>query len=597
MKVRAYRLIALGLAATTITTTASFSVMAAEESGYTAEYQMESCLEQYEGYEATEDSSLAEVQEAYEEQAYTEADNGENEGFEITDVTRDPEEVAEEEYTIEEFDDEAVYDDDTSVDEDAYDDDTSVDEDDEVAEEYEEDEDADYTSVSEAAHDDNTSADEDDEVAEEYEEDEDEDETEEADKKESETKARDFVMTGAVADKKPGASDKPVVKDYSTKLSDTKKVDKAQDKDAKSPTKDLANMGLTVMKDTVDGAISVFTKAYPYGALITGSLKDIVFGSLGVGGNDIGKKLDDLTKQVKETGKDINQYTSNTVSIGIYGTELDHLKSATQNVLKKIKDITKSDMSENEKEEKLAKLCDTGTDSLEETMNTITDIFKGKSMSRADRGSIYDVLYDSVVKQSLFSGEAIDRTAPYLHEAMTRFVEANRVLDILLTAKENVYGKDKTRESRAQMAARFAGTVDENGKSNNDGILQKYADYFSKDRCVYINQGNENVKFDPDVLVYSYSNHDEVKKVMQMMEKYGKDITVIKKMPMNPVRLENIKNYLKDLEYKGKKGSLELMDYFDTVGFKFKGISDKNKVYNVKDLKTNTLGAVFDLKK
>ena len=147
-------------------------------------------------------------------------------------------------------------------------------------------------------------------------------------------------------------------------------------------------------------------------------------------------------------------------------------------------------------------------------------------------------------------------------------------------------------ESRDLITSRFTGTFDKNGKSNNDSILQRYADYFNQDRCVFINKGKEKVAFDNTLRVFDASKNDEVNIAVGEMNKYSR--LDPNKVPMNLDRTKAITDHLKGLKLDG--GTMELTDYLDAVGFKFVSIKDKSPM-TAANAKGGTKGTLFEYKK
>ena len=377
--------------------------------------------------------------------------------------------------------------------------------------------------------------------------------------------------------------------DHSNILSKTKVEDVPADNGKHDASKEFVDLGKTYVKNFFDTTVGMISKSWPEMEIVVSPLKGILGFVMDRG--DLGTKIDKLSEQIKESAKEQKKYTTNAVTIGLYGTEFDHLKSSTDAMLEDIKNIYRSNRSEDEKTKRIADLYK-DSDNLRTSLNNTTTILNGNSLANTGKVSLYQVVYDSAVSESMFSGEAIDRTAPYLYDAMNRFVKANAVMDIILTAKEKVEGKNTMLESRDLITSRFTGTFDKNGKSNNDSILQRYADYFNQDRCVFINKGKEKVAFDNTLRVFDASKNDEVNIAVGEMNKYSR--LDPNKVPMNLDRTKAITDHLKGLKLDG--GTMELTDYLDAVGFKFVSIKDKSPM-TAANAKGGTKGTLFEYKK
>ena len=357
------------------------------------------------------------------------------------------------------------------------------------------------------------------------------------------------------------------VVDYTTPLSYTKPDEK--DADEKKGGEAKGRLG-DLVKESVSESMNMFLdviqESHPVAAAAMIPLKGLINAAIGVGGehDQIMEKLDKLEEQIKSSEKELKGFVGNAVTFGNYGSKLTSLDSVTELMLTRIKDIKgNSSISEDEKNRRIAALYH--SDTFGRYINEASRIFNGDTLNRLEKASIYDLAYEQASKSSMFRGEAIDRTAPYLFRAMTQYVKANAVWGEILNAKEKMEGPESVRESRRQMAENLVGSTGRNGSSK--GILGKYREYFSQDRLVFINKGDgTNKEIAGDILILDPS----VKASMETMVRQlgGSDIRNLLNMVLLPEQQEMLLKHAVSLNLDGDKNQA-LIKYLKNLGFHF----------------------------
>lgn len=244
---------------------------------------------------------------------------------------------------------------------------------------------------------------------------------------------------------------------------------------------EVANVTLDVLKNTFDA----LKEKVPGVAIFGDPIKNLVGKAFGIDTSDpVISKLDSIQKSIDQAASDIKSTTKDTVVLGNYGTILNKLDSIANTVNDDIKDIQKrTNLTEEQKSQEIAKLY-TSRSELRTQIDLAAKVFNGDTMDEPSGRSLYKVLYDNIAANPnvYTSGDAIDKSTPYLTKAMGQFVKANAVLDELMTQYEKVNGANSLKATRGKMDDRFIGSVDKSGKVTGKGMLQKYEEFFKQDR-------------------------------------------------------------------------------------------------------------------
>ena len=454
MKARRIRLLALGLAATALASSVPMTAFADEQ-----DYAVESTADYDYSYDMEE--SGIDYSDNYEDQAYVEEGSYEQ----------------------------------------AYDETAAVDPAEEVME-TEADEGASTAEADETEAADETAADETETEASDESADEDatDEEMQEADEKAAEVKDEEN------AEEKKDTADKDLLR--------------ADDEDdvvlgAAAPTKEetmskdvkdgiaVGHASLGVVRDYVKDTVGDFCKAVPGGAILSGPFKAVITalfnaidGTLPAEKNneptmlDLQNQLKNIENQIRQSEASNKQHTSDTVVINAYGTEFNTLMTKTDALNLKISSIRSNEkLSADEKSKKIAALMDDsyGKDLLNQLITT-TRIFLGDTGNEAKARTLHDAVFSEESSKIMFSGEAMDNTAPYLRKRLIDYISAQTTLAEVLNEVEKTYGKGEANVYRQKLMDDLCGSFDKNGKKVKNGVLDKYVDYFTQSRTVFINK-------------------------------------------------------------------------------------------------------------
>ena len=261
----------------------------------------------------------------------------------------------------------------------------------------------------------------------------------------------------------------------------------------------------TTYEGILDGLSIVFPNFNPFSPFLKyfGNL----FFDLG-GGNEnpnaeIMKKLEEIDAEIKRSVRELKDSTYNAIQLTDIGDKLNTLCDKADTIRTRIGNYERNvNLTAEQKQKMIADLySDSEFQNLESAMNGATRCFTSSANDIFENQSIFEAAYGRACREVMFSGEAIDLTAPYIFRQLNNYVAAYAVMTEVYDAYEAVYGEGSLNQSRENMYRRLAG-CDLAGNKVEKSVLEYCSEYFSGDRFIFVNKSmttkiklNETMKF------------------------------------------------------------------------------------------------------
>ena len=244
-------------------------------------------------------------------------------------------------------------------------------------------------------------------------------------------------------------------------------------------------------------------------------------------------------------------------------------------------------------------------------LDMVTQALTGTSSVNQDKLDLFQAVYKANEDKYMFSGEVMDATDGFVSEVMDNYIFCYSVAMNCLDAYRQVLSFTEDDVNALSVNARNAynnintiivGTVcatmenlalditgrpktttdkSENNtdKSENStdksetstGVAQHYADYYARDRFVYINKGKAKIHLSDTLIAAAHPVYDVARVTyfgqgMAGYENEGVD-AMLRSNPMTEKDTQDLVNYIKN---EWKKGSI--LDYLKERGFKWIGL-------------------------
>ena len=312
--------------------------------------------------------------------------------------------------------------------------------------------------------------------------------------------------------------------------------------------------------DTLQNAIDTWAFAVPGGKAMAAPFKtvlDIVLGAApSVSAREFRDHLEVIRGQIKETARSLDENMHYTEALGIYGSTFDHMEYTAGRLMDEIMAVSFNDaLTKEQKDEKIAALYDREAAELSADLELVSGFFRGETLKDAWRKTIYQVIYENCKADHMFEGEVLDHTSPYLTEALLRYVSAQYVLNQVLDAREAVEGPERVTGTRKQIEERFTGSFDEEGNNKNNGIFQILANYLNTDRYTFINGGKARVDLRREIVVKDFNRSDDENDRIAAKEYVNSQVLTAEQVDA--------------IMEKAAKSGKSLTEYLTSVGFTF----------------------------
>lgn len=185
----------------------------------------------------------------------------------------------------------------------------------------------------------------------------------------------------------------------------------------------------------IEGGMGAIIAFVPGGPAISGFLRPIVnklFNSssdptadaIAKMNTEIKARLDEIEKEIKETGKDLMEAYKNELYINTIGKDLDDLYAEiTKKAINIHTNNTSTKLTENERLVENAYLIGNNKawgepNNIVFSIDKLANILSGQTFSKLDNRDFYKVVYDANAANCMFSGEAYDDSEKYIDRVM-----------------------------------------------------------------------------------------------------------------------------------------------------------------------------------
>ena len=266
----------------------------------------------------------------------------------------------------------------------------------------------------------------------------------------------------------------------------------------------------TVAKNLMIGWVDYAVKNVDFMPFLGAPLKGIiekVFGAAMGSPNVDQLILDELRaieQQLTNMEKNLKTHVEDTLTLNSIGGEFQTLLNAITPLNNLIVDITgNTDLTQTEKDEKLAALY--GTPTYNDIINAIsgaTNAFAGQTTFILTERSIFGAAYRRACSEVMFSGEAVDAVTPYLTRILGYYLRAYSLVNQVLTARESVYGANSCTGTRKQMYEDLGGLVNGSTNESTPGVMGLYAKFYDTNRYVFINRNPDGTGIQLSRILY-----------------------------------------------------------------------------------------------
>ena len=202
-------------------------------------------------------------------------------------------------------------------------------------------------------------------------------------------------------------------------------------------------------------------------------------------------------------------------------------------------------------------------------LNKVSSYFDGDGF--VDSRNIFEILYSTKKSESMFSGEAMEKAAPYIANGFNIYMYAYSVAVLCLDAQVKLM--DLSQNDISALGQNYQKEYDKlyfnygditgemkelfekiTGNENQSGILQTYKKYEAKNPLIFIDEGNANVTLDKNIV-------------------FARHTSDYMSAPNNTLSVDQAKKIADFLRKQNRH--ISLYDYLTERGFVFKDIDDK----------------------
>ena len=166
--------------------------------------------------------------------------------------------------------------------------------------------------------------------------------------------------------------------------------------------------------------------------------------------------------------------------------------------------------------------------------------FEGTLKDHLENQSVFEAAYRMACEGVMFSGEAIDATAPYLFRVLTDYIAGYTLLDEAYSCYEAVYGANTLLASRDEMNARLAG-IDRNGNRVGKSVPDLYLEYFNRDRYIFVGKNTTSIPLNQTMVLVQ-----NIAKECPMKGDTMKTPDFIQNNPLSDKNVQMIADYCKE---------------------------------------------------
>ncbi|MBQ9871492.1 MAG: hypothetical protein IJM27_06115 [Eubacterium sp.] len=306
-----------------------------------------------------------------------------------------------------------------------------------------------------------------------------------------------------------------------------------------------------IIKATYEGILDGFAIAFPNFKPFGPILK--YFGSLlfdsGSGtanpNAEVMKRLDELDAEMKRSVQELKNSTYNAIQLTNIGDKYNTLEDKAATIRTRIGNYERNKgLTAEERQKMIADLyTDSEFQSLESAMNGATRCFMGKANDIFDNQTIFEAAYTRACQEVMFSGEAIDITAPYIFRQLNTYIAAYAVMTEVYDAYEAVYGDGSLSESQETMCIRLTG-CDLEGNKVGTSVIELCNEYFSGDRFIFVGKSaTTKIKLNQNMIFKDQFHTCGIIKDRQHYAKWVETPAYMKNMPLSSEQITRLCGY------------------------------------------------------
>ncbi|MBQ7147922.1 MAG: hypothetical protein IJR96_04150 [Pseudobutyrivibrio sp.] len=262
--------------------------------------------------------------------------------------------------------------------------------------------------------------------------------------------------------------------------------------------------GKKLAQDYIGVALDAIAKANPELAPFIATFKPLVGFLFGLDGGDdpnakILNKLDDIDKHLDTMEANIKTHAEDLATFTKMGEEFQKVANAYEPLYNKIGDITGSYRANLITKEELNRQIGALYTSQEyiamaSALAGATNSYRGNTSFSLEEESIFRSAYNLKCNHVMFSGEAIDDTAPYLLRQLCTYVKGYSLINTVLDSLEASNGSGCCSATRASMLKNLGGIDKGKHDEGRPGVFGLYNDYFSSNRFIVVNKTSDRSK-------------------------------------------------------------------------------------------------------
>lgn len=283
---------------------------------------------------------------------------------------------------------------------------------------------------------------------------------------------------------------------------------------------------------TADQAIQYFLKEVPWktacGVALNSLFGKLMDGLLGetVSIREVTEQIVTLQKEMKKQVEDLKEMIGRNSELQDYRNALTSLETTMDILVRQVK-LGKAEGASDQDElvriaDKLGSGKEWSTDGLIYKLTLVGKYLKGDNYT--SKNDLFQLVTEMNIKKSMFSGEAMNRSGEYLSRAVSGYLYGTGLALRMLIAQRQVasFTEDDiarlnpalkkvredlrldAREIDQQIEALLkdvAGDSEADRAADRDGVLKRYNDFLSADRCIFINKGTASKRLAPRLQV------------------------------------------------------------------------------------------------
>jgi len=303
----------------------------------------------------------------------------------------------------------------------------------------------------------------------------------------------------------------------------------------------------TTYETILDGFSIAFPNFKPFGPILK------YFGSLlfdaGSGTTnpnaEVMKRLDELDAEMKKSVQELKNSTYNAIQLTNIGDKYNSLDDKATTIRTRIGNYERNaNLTKEERQKMIADLYTSSEfQSLESAMNGATRCFTGRANDIFENQTIFEAAYTRACQAVMFSGEAIDITAPYIFRQLNTYIAAYAVMVEVYNAYEEVYGAGSLTQSREDMCIRLTG-CDLEGNKVGTSVIELCNEYFSGDRFIFVGKSaTTNIKLNKTMIFKDQFHTSGIIRDPKHYASWVETPSYMKNMPLSQEQVNALRTY------------------------------------------------------